>query len=359
MRTFRRNFGLCTRESGAAALSTSAQSEYNDRVRHALGEVIVALEDISAEELESELDELQRRLERLRVLYEQYFLGIEKTPPFSLQKDVVRVIHRLSHARIPTTTLKYRLQGLIQRFNAHKSYWARTIRDIEEGRYKRQSFRGRGAAAEKSDLSPADLAAIAAVRDVQGDAAAEAAAAKRRAQKEALDDVASNFLAQLGGDAFSAPEPTRPGPRARADTPPPAASAPSSAPQPAGADPGQVRGMSADEVAARAAKLKAMRERLAVGGAAAQVTAAADAARAARTGQAASAPSDPARAVFDKLVATKQRLNESTDGLHFDAVRRSMEKQAANIRQQRGCRDVDFDVVVKDGKAFLKPIPRS
>ena len=47
------------------------------------------------------VDELDLRVERLRVLYDQYFMGIEKIPPEVLKKDVERwPFHRDSWSRM-------------------------------------------------------------------------------------------------------------------------------------------------------------------------------------------------------------------------------------------------------------------
>lgn len=343
----------------------------------------MALEDLSNEEIESLLDDLQRRLERLRVLYEQFFLGIEKTPPYNVQKDVVRILHRMTHVRITQTTLKYRLQSIQQRFSSHKAYWSRTVRDIEEGRFKRVGARARPHAAP-DDLTVADLAAVAAIRDSQGDAAAAQALERRRAAKQAEVDAAADFLRQLEGGEPERRTSMPPPVRKRQPTPGEVFTMELDAePQPApGVASEGPRGVSADEIALRAQKLRELRERMARGpaGAAPQAGAAAQpipssgptapsrsaeppSARPAAPAVAPPRPvpppaADPARMVFDRLVATKRQLNEPTEGLTYDAVRRSMDKQVESLREKRGARSVDFDVVVKDGKAFLKPIVR-
>ena len=47
---------------------------------------------MTLEELDVLLEELENRLERLRALYEQYFLGFEKIEPAVARKDVDRRI---------------------------------------------------------------------------------------------------------------------------------------------------------------------------------------------------------------------------------------------------------------------------
>lgn len=273
----------------------------------------MAQEELEPTVLEAELEELSRRMDRLRVLYEQYFQGVERVPPYNLQKDIVRIIHRLSQVRMRATTHKFRYQSLIQRFNAHKSYWARTMRDIEEGRLQKGAVRGERRSARLPEAVVDDAAS----------------AAESRA--------AADFLSQMG-----------------IATPP---ASPDSAPSTAEA----IRGVSADEIARRAEKLRLLRAKIGGGESVAQPAPASPPAPAP-----ASASPRPAvdpeeartRAVFERLVETKRRLNESTDSLSFDGLRQSLQRQTEKMREKHGCRDVDFDVVVKDGKAFLKPIPR-
>lgn len=78
-----------------------------------------------------------------------------------------------------------------------------------------------------------------------------------------------------------------------------------------------------------------------------------------RTGEQArpSRPSqdDDARRVYDQLLEAKRRCNESTSGLTYEAVAQSMSKQREQLREKRGAKDVEFKVVIKDGRAFLKP----
>jgi len=96
---------------------------------------------VQSEEIDVSLDELENRLDRLRSLYEQYFLGIEKIEPGVARKDVDRRFWLLRRVQIRNTARRFRLQVLIQRYNTFQQYWARICREIENGTYTRHLLR--------------------------------------------------------------------------------------------------------------------------------------------------------------------------------------------------------------------------
>src|ERR1044071_3926915 len=110
------------------------------------------------EELDIALEELETRLERLRALYEQYFLGFEKIEPTVARKDVDRRIDVLRREKIRNTGKRFKLQTIIQRYNTFQQYWQRICREIENGTYKRHLLR-----AERT-VGPTDLMTAAARR---------------------------------------------------------------------------------------------------------------------------------------------------------------------------------------------------
>ncbi len=95
------------------------------------------------------VSELENRVDRLRALYEQYFLGFEKLEPLVVKKDVERRFDVLRRAQLRNTALRFRFSMVQQRYNTFLSYWIRICRQIEEGTYKRHLMRakGKGAAA--------------------------------------------------------------------------------------------------------------------------------------------------------------------------------------------------------------------
>jgi len=88
-------------------------------------------------QVEHELGELELKLERLRALYEQYFLGLEKLEPRVLRKEVDRIFWTLRREQVRNTGLRFKFQMLIQRYNTYQQYWTRVVREIESGTYRR------------------------------------------------------------------------------------------------------------------------------------------------------------------------------------------------------------------------------
>ncbi len=88
-------------------------------------------------ELEVLIGEIETRIDRLRKLYEAYFLGFEKLEPTVPRKDVDRRFAELRKEQIRNTGLRFRLNMLTQRYNTYQTQWIRICREIEEGTYKR------------------------------------------------------------------------------------------------------------------------------------------------------------------------------------------------------------------------------
>ncbi|MGH7435071.1 MAG: MXAN_5187 C-terminal domain-containing protein [Polyangiaceae bacterium] len=94
-----------------------------------------------ATDVEKLVGELEVGVDRLRSLYEQYFMGIEKLEPLVPRKDVDRRIHVLRKEQIRNTALRFRFQMILQRYNTYQTHWQRVCREIENGTYKRHVVR--------------------------------------------------------------------------------------------------------------------------------------------------------------------------------------------------------------------------
>jgi hypothetical protein len=92
-------------------------------------------------EVDKLIAELEIAVDRLRSLYEQYFMGYEKIEPTVPRKEVDRKIHALRKEQIRNTALRFRFQMILQRYNTYQTHWQRICREIENGTYSRHISR--------------------------------------------------------------------------------------------------------------------------------------------------------------------------------------------------------------------------
>jgi hypothetical protein len=115
----------------------------------------------STEDIEELLDDVDKTLDRLKTLYEQYFLGIQKQAPNHIHSDVERKLRDLTQLQIRNTGLRYRFASIQAKFAAYNSYWRRTLRQIDNGTYIRNLSKvGRQAARSGADIPEEILAAM-------------------------------------------------------------------------------------------------------------------------------------------------------------------------------------------------------
>ncbi len=125
-------------------------------------------------EIEPLVSELESRVDRLRSLYDQYFMGIERLEPLVPRKDVERRLAMLRKEQIRNTGVRFRFQMIIQRFNTYVTYWQRISRQIETGTFKRHVAR----ATARFGVDPTKEQAA------EASPAAEAQTAKKEAESE-------------------------------------------------------------------------------------------------------------------------------------------------------------------------------
>lgn len=275
-------------------------------------------------EIQKELDELESRLERLRIKYDQYFIGIEKMLPFVQRKDVDRRFAQLHKEQFRNGGLRFRFQTMVQRFTTYQTYWGRIIRQIEEGTYKRDLIRAQrlGRTLQQRAAAPAEEAApdpMELTDDDLADATPDdptpapmpaAQPGARRRDVEAFPDLGASPLRAptpapvppAGRPALGALGPTIPrGAGSLAPRPAPAARpAPAPPPKPAADD----------------AQLRALHQR---------------------------------------FVEARRMTGESTD-VQYESVARQARETLPRLAQKYQGAEVRLDVSIKDGKAVLKPI---
>ena len=139
-------------------------------------------------------------MDRCKVMFEQYFLGIQKTAPSQLQIELERRIRKLTQTHISNTGLRFRFTTLSQKFASYNTYWKRTMRQIENGSYIRDIAKvGREAIRSGKDI-PDELLAKMPKRmreRIQKDREKVRARADRDKQLEAELSKAQCLLTQL------------------------------------------------------------------------------------------------------------------------------------------------------------------
>ena len=91
----------------------------------------------NAVDLAEVLKDLALRIDRLKQLYEQYFMGIERMEPMVARKEVMRAMLTLQQSYIRNTGLRFKFNTMLQKWSSYTTYWNRTLREIENGTYVR------------------------------------------------------------------------------------------------------------------------------------------------------------------------------------------------------------------------------
>lgn len=101
------------------------------------------------DDIKKDIQFLEKAVIELKVLYEQYFMKILKREPFKLRMDVERTIRDYAQEPIQNTSLKFRYNTLVARYNSFKQYWNRTLKQIDAGTYTRKGEGGSAGALKK------------------------------------------------------------------------------------------------------------------------------------------------------------------------------------------------------------------
>jgi hypothetical protein len=102
-----------------------------------------------------EIEQFERDIERLRILYQQWFMGQQKVEPQHLRVQLNRRVLQIRMDRITNAGMRFRLRGLIQRWNSYLNYWNRIGRQIQEGTYKRDIARAKRHGEQREQAAPA------------------------------------------------------------------------------------------------------------------------------------------------------------------------------------------------------------
>ena len=266
------------------------------------------------ENVDAQIKEFELKLERLRVLYEQYFMGIMKREPTIAQHEVVRLQAKLDRQRISNHRTRYKYRSMVQRLNTYRTYWNRTLRSIENGTYHRDLARLRRKwRREGLDVQMPTSGRLRSVHEVEK--AISTAVAKggdkikpaRRAAVKKRRQVPADFRGAAGDEVKKEAERHVPG---QPDPPPQKEAATARAGASAG------------------------------GGAGSEAM-----------------PEAKMQSLFRRYLKAKRMGGEDPSGVRYDSLAASISGQLPELRKRNEGRDVDFDVVIRKGKVVLKAKP--
>lgn len=309
--------------------------------------------------LELQIGELDVAIDRLRSLYDQYFMGIERIEPAVPRKDVERKIHVLRKEQIRNTALRFRFQMILQRYNTFQSHWQRICREIENGTYKRHIYRvdrRRSApplAAEPEPVAPPPRDLASELEELDREFAPpplkpiEPPAARVRLAAEPIASRAPSAV------ILPAPRPPPLPSAAKVSVPPPVAppkvSLPPAVAPPRGSLPPAVAPPKPAPAPHATATAKAAPAPPSSPAKAAPAPAAAPPPR-----NDGGLPEYRVRQLYVEYVEAKRRQKESTAALTYEGLAESLRSSSARLREKHG-KPVDFEVGIKDGKAVLRP----
>ena len=90
-----------------------------------------------------ELDDLDTKVDKLRTNFEMYFQGIERRAPSQERDAIKRRLQNLRRLRLRNTAINFRINQLVAKMTTYENYWDRTLKQIEEGTYRRDVFKAK------------------------------------------------------------------------------------------------------------------------------------------------------------------------------------------------------------------------
>jgi hypothetical protein len=272
------------------------------------------------------------RMERVKVLYEQYFMGIEKIEPGVARKDIARHMIILQQQYIRNTGLRFRFNTMLQKWNIYVTYWNRVLREIENGTYTRHIQKAARRAQSEGRELPREMLPPP-QRGSPGESIGEPM--QRMHDDDSWPGVPTGTSAPAVEDHRTEPGFERIQPVQPLFPPPPPKDAPAPpkrvAPPPPPATP-EARAAAVlrppPPPAAPAASIPGMNE-------------------------------EELRALHKRFVATRA-MNGETARVSYETLVNSLSKQVPRVLQQpgaKGAKGVRFEVAVQNGRAILKAIP--
>lgn len=324
-----------------------------------------------AESAAKECTLVEADLMELKAAYEQYFLGQERRPPSQLHADLKKRVQTLRNTFVNSTPVKFRIQNLQQRVSTFERLWERSLQEMENGTYRRDLYKAKrhldqrhgkkknGTASDglddlhiDEDLDLSDLDSDGDDLDSAMTAAAEAVAKPKvpavAPLVPAIAPTVPTIAPLVPGVAPVARPVTSAGiPAITAVHPGATGSNPALKPGGStGANPALQRPVTNPAIKPPGATgsnpaLKAPPSR-----------------PAAPVGSDGGLNEQKIKAIYDAYVMAKRRCGEDTSKLSLDSVATTLRSQVPTLMKAHNAKSVEFKVVIKDGKAVLRALPK-
>lgn len=294
---------------------------------------------MSPEEFDNEVSQLEVNLDRLRALYEQYFLGIERIEPSVARKSVDRQFWQLKRVTMRNTARRFRFQTLVQRYNTLQQHWMKVCRQIENGTYPRHIKRAKQRG--EPELNPRKLATALSAKDAP-------------ATPQGTEEPAAAVTpVQATGEQVPAPPRV---PKTNGEPPRVGRGTPTSEPRHDSARPSRrisLHPISQDD---------AQKIRSSIPPAPARKAGPPPLKREGKTkmtGQTTTAANhitdERVGGLYQELQRVRRRLNQDETEISFEALSRSLRATEARLKAKYAGKRIDFRVEIFNGKAIIKP----
>lgn len=322
-----------------------------------------------AESAAKECTLVEADLMELKAAYEQYFLGQERRPPAQLHADLKKRVQALRNTFVNSTPVKFRIQNLQQRVTTFERLWERSLLEMENGTYRRDLYKAKrhleqrhnkkksGASDGLDDLhidEDLDLSDL----DSGDDLDSAMAAAAEAVAKPKVPAVAP--LVPAIAPSVPAIAPLVPGvaPVARPVTSSGIPAITAVHPGATGSNPAlkPVGATGSNPALQRPVTNPAIRPPAVTGSNPALKPP--PSRPAAPVGSDGGLNEQKIKAIYDAYVMAKRRCGEDTSKLSLDSVATTLRSQVPTLMKQHNAKSVEFKVVIKDGKAVLRALPK-
>lgn len=104
-------------------------------------------------DIEQTLNMIDKKISDLKLEYEQYFIGLQKTPPGEKRDSITKALNKLGKERFKTTVQHFRYQQIKARFSTFSQHWDKILKQMENGTSKKDLFRSKLKTREEVDIN--------------------------------------------------------------------------------------------------------------------------------------------------------------------------------------------------------------